>query len=345
MSRAEAIIAAAGLVALAALVAAGFFWVQAVLQGWLLGLVFWSSVAIGALVLILIHRLTGGIWGTAMAPVLGPASMTVPLFALLFIPVMVGLGEVYVWAGDPTVVKADVIDNYLNLSGYVLRTLVAFVAWGAILVFVVRLHAGKLFAALGLAFHGLVMSGVAVDWVLSTDPHFASTAFATEFMVQQLLAALAFVALFAPAIAPVRARLDLGELMIATLVGEFYLGLMSLIVFWYGDLPHQAHWYLVRVRYGWQWVILATVLLEAVIPFLILLEEKRRRDPRWLRIAGASVLIGVMLHIVWWLGPTYASGGVIAGGGALVAIGAAFLLGWRRIAPDRVAAEAEAGHG
>jgi len=344
MSRREQVLAAAGIAALAGLVAAAaLFAVTAVLQGWLLALVFWSSLPIGALVLILIHRLTGGLWGDAMAPILVPTAITLPLFAILFVPVMAGLGHVYVWAGHPGVVKPDVVANYLNLPGYVLRTLVAFVAWTAVLLLVVRLGAGKLIAALGLAFHGLMVSIVAVDWVLSSDPRYTATAFGTQFAVQQLLAALAFTALFAPAIAPERARLDLGELMIATLVGNFYLGLMTLIVAWYGDQPDKAHWYLVRVESGWQWVILAAVILGAVLPFLVLLERKRRADAYWLRIAGASVLIGVLLHVAWWFGPAFAPGALIAAAGALVAIGAGFLLGWRRIAPAPTVAEERHG--
>lgn len=345
MSRREAILVAAGIIALAGLVIVAFFAAAPVLQGWLLALIFWSSIAIGALALILIHRLTGGLWGREMAPILAPAALTVPFFALLFVPVVVWLGHVYVWAGDPSVVKADVVDHYLNLSGYALRGLLAFVGWSLTAVLVLRFGAGILVAALALAFYGLLISVVSVDWVLSTDPHFTSTAFGAEFAVQQLLAALAFTALFAPFIASARVRQDLGQLLIATIVGEFYLALMTLIVFWYGDQPNEAHWYLVRVRGGWQWVILAAFLLGAAIPFLALLQEERRRSATWLRVVGASVLAGVLLHIAWWMGPTFAPYAMLAAGGAVVAVGAGFLLIWRRIGAAPRIALAESGHG
>jgi hypothetical protein len=205
--------------------------------------------------------------------------------------------------------------------------------------------AGKLIAALVLAFHGLLISIVAVDWVLTADPHYTATAFGAQFAVQQLLSALAFAALLAPVLAEERVRRDLAELMIATLVGNLYLGLMTLIVAWYGDLPARAHWYLVRVEGGWQWVILAAVVLGVAVPFLVLLEDRRRRDPRWLRIAGASVLVGVVLHLAWWFGPAFVPSAFVAAAGALVAIGAGFALGWRRIAPALATAQGEGSHG
>jgi hypothetical protein len=343
MSRRAALaVAGFGTLAAAALIIAGFFAAAAVLQGWLVALVFWSSLPIGALVLLLIHRLTGGRWGEAAMPVLAPTATTLPLFAPLFVPVLAALAAIYPWAADPQAIKPDVVAAYLNLPGYVLRTLLAFVGWTIFLLAVVRLGAGRLMAALGLLFHGVLISAIAVDWAMSTDPHFHSTAFAALFASQQLLAALAWTALFAPAIADEQARADLAGLMIATLVGVFYLALMTLIVAWYGDLPHPAAWFHARVRGGWQWVIALTFIFESAAPFLMLLPATHRRAPRWLQAAGGSVLIGAMLHVAWWMGADFRSGAMAAAAAATVVVGAAFVLGWRRFTP---ASAAEVRHG
>ena len=45
-------------------------------------------------------------------------------------------------------------------------------------------------AGLGLVFHGIVISLVAVDWILSIDSSFSSSAFAAAIAIQQLLSAL-----------------------------------------------------------------------------------------------------------------------------------------------------------
>lgn len=342
--RAALAVTVVGAVAAAALIVGGFFATTPVLQGWLVALVFWSSLPIGALVLILIHRLTGGRWGEAMMPVLAPTATLVPLFAVLFVPVLAALASIYPWAADPTIIKPDIVSNYLHLPGYVLRTLLAFVGWTVFLVAVVRLGAGRLMAGIGLVFHGLLISAIAVDWAMSTDPHYHSTAFGALFACQQLLAALAWTALFAPAIADEQARRDLAGLMIATLVGVFYLALMTLIVNWYGDLPHPAAWFHARVRGGWALVIALVFVLQAAVPFLMLLPAANRRSPPWLQAAGGCILVGVALHVAWWVGPTFRPGAMVAAVGAVIAIGAAFALGWRRLAPAAVTAS-EASHG
>ena len=73
---------------------------KSVVQGWLIAFVFVSGIPIGSLVLLLIHRLTGGRWGTALAPVLMPAASMVPLVALVFLPLAFGLSAPYRWASD-----------------------------------------------------------------------------------------------------------------------------------------------------------------------------------------------------------------------------------------------------
>ena len=58
---------------------------HALARGWLLAWLTWSAVPVGSLVLILIHRVTGGRWGEALAPALRPAAALVPLAALAFL--------------------------------------------------------------------------------------------------------------------------------------------------------------------------------------------------------------------------------------------------------------------
>ena len=73
---------------------------QSVSQGWLIAFVFVSGIPIGSLVLLLVHRLTGGRWGEALAPVLMPAAAVMPLVALAFVPLAFGLSAPYRWAAD-----------------------------------------------------------------------------------------------------------------------------------------------------------------------------------------------------------------------------------------------------
>lgn len=292
-----------------------------VLQGWLIALAFWSGIAIGGLVLLLIEALTGGRWGEAMAPVLKPAARTLPLFVLLFLPLALGLRHLYPWAVDLSVTSPSVARLYLNPLAFWARSAMALVGWAVLSLPVFRRR--RLLAGLGLAFHGLAISLIAVDWLLSLDPRFTSSDFAAGVAIGQLLTAFAWAALLQPPDAPPGPLSDLAGLMLACLLGALYLAYMQYVVSWYGNLPEKAAWYLHRSQGLWGWLALASLALGVVLPFLALLLRAVRRDPARLRWVGALVLLGVLLRIVWLVTP--APTGLLAAALALVAIGGAWI--------------------
>lgn len=293
---------------------------KSVTQGWLIAFVFVSSIPIGSLVLLLIHRLTGGRWGVALAPVLMPAVSMVPLVALVFLPLAFGLPAPYHWASDASLVRPAVAHAYLNQPAFLLRTAVALIGWSVLAAVVVRQRCTTLIAGLGLVFHGIVISLVAVDWILSIDSSFSSSAFAAAIAIQQILSALSFAAIAGSAGRQDEVTSDLAGLIIATLLGTVYLDLMSFIVVWYGNLPEKAAWYLARGRDGWQWAIVAAAATGALVPFCLLLKQSFRQSGAALRLIGGLILFGVFLHVVWLMAPTFGSGAVIAAVIAVIAL-------------------------
>ena len=306
-------------VTLAALGAASIVVARPVAQGWLIGFVIWSSVAVGSLVLLLIHRLTGGRWGDEMAGALVPCAATVPLAALAFLPLAFGLSAPYRWAAGTASARPDLVHLYLNQPAFLLRTSVALIGWSFLSVLVVQRRCNQLTAALGLVFHGFVVSFVAVDWILSIDVGFGSSAFAAGFAIQQILSALAFTAVVAPKSSSDTSG-DLGSLLMASLLGTVYIDLMSFIVSWYGDLPAKAAWYLRRVQDGWNWVILAAVIVGALVPLAILMSSRLRANLQALRLAGGFILLGVVLHILWLTAPGFEAGAIAGALAAVVAL-------------------------
>ena len=147
------------------------------LQGWLIGFVFVSCLSLGPLAILLIHRLTGGRWGAAFAPELAPAAQLTPLLLLFVLPVLLGVVLIYPWAHTPLSVKTDVRHFYLNPALFWVRSLVALGGWSAIALSLHRIEGprGRLGSALALAFHGLAVSVIGVDWVLSVLPGFTSS--------------------------------------------------------------------------------------------------------------------------------------------------------------------------
>ncbi len=270
-------------------------------RAWLLCFAIFSGIPLGSLALLMIHRLTGGAWGLALAPFLRPAALCVPIVAIAFIPLALAAHALYPWTSDPTAAHL-----YLNIPAFLVRAAIALIGWSILGVTFGRGGGTQLIAALGLAFYGPMISLVAIDWFLSIDPHYTSTAFGATIAIQQILMASAAAALFVP---QGLRETDLGDLagfLIAALLGVVYLALMTFIVQWYGNLPDRAQWYILRSQNGWAFVITGCAIL-AVAAFAILLLPSIRHSRGGVRVAGALVLTAVGLHLSWLIGPAYPS--------------------------------------
>lgn len=275
------------------------------LRGWLVAVAIWGSVPTGSMTWLLIHRLTGGEWGLAAAPILRLAAAMTPLLLLAFVPLLVGLHHIYPWAAGSAVIPTDVARWYLNEPSFLIRSLITLAGWSLLAVIFAVGLGGRLLAGLGLAFFGLTISIVAVDWYLSLEPRYVATAFAAMIAIQQLLMALAVIALIGTPAIDGKVAGDLGGLLIVTLLGVVYLEFMTYVVAWYGDLPDKAAWFLERASVGWVSVLITAFAVGALVPFGMLLVKAVRRSRRGLRVASVMILFGTVLHFVWLLVPAF----------------------------------------
>ena len=62
-------------------------------RAYLLGFMCWLGVALGSMAILMIRHLTGGGWGTVIRRILGAAMRTLPLLAVLFIPLIVAVAH------------------------------------------------------------------------------------------------------------------------------------------------------------------------------------------------------------------------------------------------------------
>src|SRR5262245_56355330 len=67
-------------------------------RSYLVACLFWLAISLGCWSWKMLHNLTGGGWGWTTRPALDAAAATLPLMALLFLPLLVSLEALYVWA-------------------------------------------------------------------------------------------------------------------------------------------------------------------------------------------------------------------------------------------------------
>jgi hypothetical protein len=295
------------------------------LRGWHIGFVYVASLSVGALTLVLIQRLVGGRWREAFAPELVPATRATPVLIVFALPVVVGAALIFPWAQGGQV-EADVRALYLNVPLFDLRAVAGVLGWSLIAWLLPRIEGphGRLGAGLALAFHGLMVSVLAIDWLTSVQPGWTSSNIGMEFAVDQLALAAGFAALQARARVDDDAAGDVGGLLFATVIGLIYLEFMAYLVIWYGDKPKLDVWYLVRA--SWPWQVGAWIALAFALAAIVLLAARRamgsHRAVAW---AGGCTMAGVLAFQVWQIAPGLGAGCLAPATLALIAQGCLWL--------------------
>jgi hypothetical protein len=271
-------------------------------EAWLCAFVLVSMIPLGSLALLLVHGISGGRWGQDFAPILVPAARTIPLLFVAFLPIIILRPLIYDWSGLK--LPHDVLHLYLNPVFFDARTLIGLGVWSVLAW--TNAWRSQFLAAVGLVLHLILMTFLPADWVLTIKPSSVSAGFGLGFGIEQMFAALAATAIFAPQAAG-RPTRDLAGIMVTTLLGTVYFFYMAFLITWYGNIPAKVHWHAARAASGWAAVALASFLIGAALPFLAILNHLVRREPSAMRIVGALVLAGIALHIGWMIIPSFGS--------------------------------------
>lgn len=292
-----------------------FLDLPAFLRAWLLGWLMWLGVALGAFSLLCVHHLVGGRWGAAIRPTLAAASETLPVLAVLFVPVALGARAIFPWT-DPALLHATPLRAakaaYLDGTFFLARSIVALALWSALGVLLARVPADRLrpgLAALGLIVHFLAITSGSVDWILSLDPDTSSSAFGLTIAAGDAVAGLAFAVLIAAAapLKPSPARVhDLATMLFTCVMLWAYVAFAQFLLVWAADLPRQAEWYLARSRGAWSWIAGAIAILHFAVPFLLLLFRPIKRHLPFVAAIGALLLFMHFVELCWLVLPARA---------------------------------------
>jgi hypothetical protein len=310
----------------------GIFTTESWLQSYLIGYLFWTSITLGSLGLLMIHHLSGGAWGMVGRRVWEAATRTLPLQALLFVPLAINLPTLYAWA-RPEAADDHLIHlkaAYLNVPFFLGRAVFFFVVWGALAFLLNKwsteqdqqpaLLPGpqdrrfRLLSGPGLCLFVLTVTFMSVDWVMSLDAHWYSTIFGVLMIGNQGLSTLAFTIVVLAALVKVKpmnlvanpdAFHDLGKLMFAFLMLWAYFSVSQLLIIWSANLPEEVPFYLERLHGPWANVSIALLLVQFVLPFLLLLSRDLKRNAAAVRRIALVILFMRVVDLAWTIGPVF----------------------------------------
>jgi hypothetical protein len=319
-----------GLIASAICVFGAFSDFEQFLHSYLVAYLFWIGITLGCCAIVMLHNLTGGGWGLIVRRMLESATRTIPLMAILILPVLLGMPYLYVWAQPDAVAGSELLQHkssYLNPTFFWIRTIFYFTVWFTLAYFLnkwsshrdvaaepkqtARLRA---LSAPGILIYAVTVTFASVDWVMSLEPEYFSTIYGMIFMVGQALTALAFVVGVAMLLAnrkPLdeaisKGRLnDLGNLMLAFVMLWAYVAFSQFLIIWSGNLPEEITWYIHRLSGGWATVAVLLIVFHFALPFLFLLSRDVKRKMRRLLFVAAALIFMRWVDLFWLVKPAY----------------------------------------
>jgi hypothetical protein len=300
---------------------------------YLTAFMYWLGMALGCLVAAMVHGMTGGAWGRAIRRVVEAGYQTLPLMALLFVPIWFDVARIYEWA-DPEIVREHAVlapkAGFLNVAGFQVRAILYFAVWIAVMLALnilspnverstdsTRVQRLQTCSGLGFIAVGFSFTLAAVDWLMSLEPEWYSTMYGLIHMAGQAVSGLSLALVVVVAlrefepwsqiVTPGRLN-DLGSLLLAAVMFWAYVSFFQYLVIWSGNLPEENVWYVHRSQGGWQYLALGLMALHFAVPFLLLLSRRHKRLATSLGGIAALLLVMRYVDLYWIIVPGFQRG-------------------------------------
>jgi len=318
-----------GLAASVLLVIGAVLDLESALRSYLVAYLYVLGFGLGPLALILLHNASGGAWGVAIRRICEAAMRTLPVLAVGFLPIALGMGYLYPWADAELVATDHLLQHkrpFLNPTFFCVAAAAWFAVWILLARFVdakpkdasgadpypTRTH--RKFAGACLALYILTMTFAAFHWGMSLEPHWFSTIYGLAFVIGQALSGM-ILALWILArqvkTEPMRSHVtagqfnDLGNLLLALVMLWAYLALSQYLIIWSANLAEEASWYVARTGHGWQVLAQLLIGLHFAVPFAVLLSRRSKRMPNRLALVAGGLIVLRAFDLFWNLAPAF----------------------------------------
>jgi len=146
---------------------------------------------------------------------------------------------------------------------------------------------------------GLTLTFFSFDLLMSLDPYWFSTIFGVYYFSGSAVGFFALLALVmiwlqqagrVSHVIQVDHYHDVGKLMFAFVVFWAYIAFSQYMLIWYGNIPEETTWYVVRQQGLWLAVSLVLLFGHFIVPFVALMSRHPKRSPQLLKWGAWWVL-------------------------------------------------------
>ncbi|MBD3266277.1 quinol:cytochrome C oxidoreductase [bacterium] len=321
------------------------------------------SLSLGALFFVLLQHLTHASWSVVVRRLAEVTAANIPVLAILFIPILIGMGELYHWT-HPEAVAADkllqVKKPFLNIPFFLVRCIIYFAIWWRLASYLLdrstaqdesgdpqeTCRMGKV-STYGMALFALSLTFFSFDALMSLEPHWYSTIFGVYFFAGSMVGFIALITIFTFLLQragrvqkciTIEHYHDYGKLLFGFIFFWAYIAFSQYMLIWYGNIPEETMWYLARQEGQWFWVSMILIFGHFAIPFLALLSRYPKRRKPILFGWAVWMLLMHYVDLYWLVMPHFSEDTVplhIIDSGCLVGITGIWLYGIIIIAKKR----------
>lgn len=263
---------------------------------WLLAFMFFLSLCLGALFLVLAHHLFDAGWSVPIRRFCEHlASLLFPWMAIAFIPVGIMAKSIYTWMSvNPARDHALAAKQPLfTVPMFYVTSALCFAVWwllsnrlrywsleqdktgAAQPTYRMRIYSGA-----GIVLYAITLTLGVILWVKALQYQWFSTMYGVYYFggsVWMTLATVYVITMILDRLGVLTEVLHehqyyfIGSLLFAFTVFYAYIHFAQYFIIWNGNMPEETFWYVVREKGTWWWIGMVIIFGHFFVPFLALL--------------------------------------------------------------------------
>ena len=301
-------------------------------------LMFLISIGLGALFLVALEYVAGAVWSVPFRRVAEFFAAVLFLAFVVFFPLLFNLDKIFIWM-HPQIVKASSAlagkAPYLNVNFFIIRVIVFFLIWFAFYYFIIKNSVkqdttedqilttkNSRISAFFMPVFAFTISFSAFDWLMSLEPNWFSTIFGVYYFSGTVLAALAVVTIAVVLLNRHGYLINgmnpdhfysFGALLFAFTNFWAYIAFSQYMLIWYANLPEETAWFITRWAGNWKFVSIGLILFQFVIPYIGLLSQPSKMNPKRLLFIASVILFAHFYDLYWMVMPEFSKDGILFG--------------------------------